>query len=83
MTNPTQATGEIRPITKKQLFAATKNHFGLKKPFEPLIVVRIGYTGQWEIHNKTDRDEYSVTDAQKEFMLALIEQHGGFAVGAK
>jgi hypothetical protein len=79
----TQATGKIRPITKKQLFAATKNHFGLIKPFEPLIVVRIGYVGQWEIHNKTDREEYIVTDVQKDFMLGLIEQHGGFAGGEK
>lgn len=81
MTTPT--TGKVRPITKTQLFSATQKHFGLKKPFEPLILVRIGYTGQWEIHNKTDLPEYCVTDEQNAFMLDLIEQHGGFAGGAQ
>lgn len=77
-----ETTGEIRPITTKQLFAATRKHFGLKV-FEPIVDIRIGYTGHWEIHNKTDRAEYCVTDEQKDFMLALIKQHGGVAGGAK
>ncbi len=30
MTTPTQVAEKIRPITKNQLFAATRKHFGLK-----------------------------------------------------
>ncbi|ATG89471.1 hypothetical protein [Methylomonas koyamae] len=83
MTTPTQVAEKIRPISKTQLFSATRKHFDLKKPFEPLILVRIGYTGQWEIHNKTDLPEYCVTDEQKAFMLDLIEQHGSVVGGAQ
>jgi len=78
----TQATGEIRLITRKQLFSLTKKHFGLKESFNPLIEIRIGYTGHWEIFNKHGI-EFGVTDEQKDFMLDLINQHGGFAGGAE
>jgi hypothetical protein len=75
----TQATGKIRPITKKQLFAKTRKHFGLTRLFDPIVLIHIGYAGHWEILNKTDRPEYSVSDEQKAFMLDLIKEHGGFS----
>ncbi|BBL58503.1 hypothetical protein [Methylomonas koyamae] len=78
----TPAVGKIRPITKKQLSSLTQKHFGLKKPFQPLIEIRKGYTGHWEIYNQ-HRSEFGVTDEQKTFMLDLIEQHGGVVGGAK
>jgi len=79
--NITQETAK-KAITKKQLFAKTRDHFGLKKPFTPLVHIVIGYTGHWEIYN-LQSEALGVTGEQRLFMLGLIEQHGGLVGGAK
>ena len=72
-----QNSGQIKPITRNQLFVKTRKHFGLQTPFTPLVHIAINYVGQWEIIN-CQGDHKGVTPDQKSFMLELIKQHGGF-----
>ena len=76
-----QNSGQIKPITRNQLFIKTRKHFGLPIPFKPLVHIALSYVGQWEIINYQG-DALGVTPDQKTFMLELIKQHGGFKGGA-
>lgn len=73
-----QVSGQI---TRRKLFALTRQHFGLSAPFKPLVYIAINYIGQWDIIN-TQSEALGVTPDQKDFMLDLIKQHGGLKGGA-
>ncbi|WP_446812046.1 hypothetical protein ACH50O_10955 [Methylomonas sp. 2BW1-5-20] len=64
-------------ITLKQLIKKTRQEFKLPKPFDPFIVVRKNYIGRWDIYNRYSI-EFGITEVQKDYMLELIEAHGGF-----
>ena len=70
---------EIR-LTKAQLFTKTRHHFNLPRPFKPSVLIRLSHAGRWEILNNSN-ERLGVNPDQAQFMLAIIEQHGGLVGG--
>jgi hypothetical protein len=74
-TQPAGAIRKSKPLTFNRLIRATCKRFGLRNDYYPTIDIRIGYTGQIEIHNVSDINQ--ATPEQIEFMINHIKVSGG------